>query len=118
MPKKPFQLSPIVTHCHARRTPKKAAEPIQFTVKVGNVSVPIYAMPYVGKNGTSGQQYCASFYEAGRRMRRNFAALSDARGFAEKQARAIERGELEAVRITGDDACTFGLARTILTGTG
>ena len=54
----------------------------------------------------------------GRRVRKNFAALSDARTFAKKQARGIERGEREAVRLSCDYARAFGTARGIASAVG
>ena len=108
----------VVTHCHAHSATKRAPRTARLAGKVGSVVVPIYPLSYIRKNGSEVQQYCVSYYEAGRRVRRNFASIDEAKAFAEKQARAIDRGEREAARFTGDDARTLATAKTLVRETG
>ena len=86
----------VVTHCHAHSAAKRDPRTARLAGKIGSVVVPIYPLSYIRKNGSEVQQYCVSYYEAGRRVRRNFASIDEAKAFAEKQARAIGRGEREA----------------------
>ena len=108
-----------VTQCHAKpRAVRREGKAQRHDVKLGNVTVPIYVIRYRRPGGKAGVLYCVSYYEEGRRIRRNFALLADARSFAEKQARGIEKGEREAARWSGDDALAFGTAKSIVSGVG
>ena len=108
-----------VTQCHAKpRAVRREGKPQRHDVKIGNVTVPIYVNRYRRLGGKVEVLYCVSYYEEGRRIRRNFASLPDARRFAEKQARGIEKGEREAARWGGDDALAFGTAKSRVSGVG
>ena len=70
--------------------------------KVGNVSIPIYETRSKGYSG-----FTVAWYENGKRCRKFFAELKDARLHAQTVAVKIENQEREVLRLTPEDSRMF-----------
>lgn len=74
----------------------------RITEKVGNVSVPIYSTPSNGYKG-----FTVVWYDDGKRCRKFFAQLPDARKHARQIATKIENQERQVLTLKPEDARTY-----------
>src|SRR5438132_504561 len=73
-----------------------------ITEKVGNVAVPIYPSP---SNGY--EAYTVAWYEEGKRRRKVFADLREARTHARLVAAKIENQERQVLNFSAEEARIF-----------
>ena len=81
----------------------------RITEKVGNVTVPIYPTPSNGYNG-----FTVAWRDGGKRLRKFFARLADARNHARQIATKIENQERQVFTLKPEHARTYVDAVSIL----
>ena len=82
-------------------------------VRCGNVTLPIYRGKSKGYDF-----FTLAYYEGGKRIRRTFSKLQDAKIEAEKAAVRIENGQRDILRLASSDAQDYALALKELQPTG
>ena len=83
----------------------KNSQPKTISEKVGNVSIPIYRTKSKGYAG-----FTVAWYENGKRSRKFFADLMDARTHARLVATKIENQEREVLNLTPEDSRIYANA--------
>jgi integrase len=82
---------------------------------LGSSSVKIYSSART-IGGTAYQRHCVAFSEGGKRVRREFGDLVEAKAEAERILTALVNGETKALSLTSTEAKEYGLAVGILKG--
>jgi integrase len=98
-----------------RRRARNLHKPTE--VREGNTRLRIYA-GRCRKNGCEYPLFTLCYYEDGKRNRRAFASLDEAKAEGGKVAARLERGERDVLKLTNSDAQTFVLAKRELKETG
>lgn len=84
-----------------------------IVIRDGSVEVRIYETPS-GKY----KDWTVAYRFAGKRARRHFTKLTEAKAFARAQARKISNGQIGALNLSSDDAATFQRATDALRPSG
>lgn len=103
--------------CVMKRQEKsgKGAGPSRSTstpliIKSGNTTVRIYRGASI-KDGVSYPLHTLAFYEDGKRIRRTFADIAEAKREAEKVANRLDNGDRDAARMNSTDAQAMAIAQ-------
>jgi len=94
-------------NCQESPRRKRKAKPLE--IRKGNTLLKIYQGATV-KAGVSYDLFTLAFYEGGKRMRKTFGALDDAKTEAGKVAERLEQGERDVLRLTNSDQQSYALA--------
>lgn len=90
----------------AIKTPSSPSPGKPLLVKRGNVTVKLYAVKNRA-NGASYQQYTLAYYEAGKRIKKGFSDLEEAKTEAELAATKLAHGEGQVLRLTSLDRAHY-----------
>jgi integrase len=90
-------------------------------ITVGNTTLRIYRGRYEKLKGGKPrlhEQFTVAFFSDGRRQRKTFSTIDDAKAWAQRRAEMLEDGHHSAAKLRDSDAASFALATRILSPLG